>query len=56
MEKWVHILVWEIKRSGRIREFSTLDKQEYQDFKEYLASKADRFEILEDYVLELVEK
>ncbi|MBQ8472846.1 MAG: hypothetical protein IJ501_05030 [Bacilli bacterium] len=53
---WVYIIVWEIKRSGRVRDFTTLDKQEYQNFKEYLINKADKFEIIEDYVLELVEK
>lgn len=50
----VYIITWEIKRSGRIRELSTLDKVEYECFLEYLKEHQHLFEILENYELELV--
>lgn len=53
---WIYIINWEIKRSGRIRELSTLNKVEYECFLEYLKEHEHLFEILENYVLELVEK
>ena len=51
MEKYLFILSWEIKRSGKVKEISTLDRIEYECFKEYLRENNHLFEIYEDYVL-----
>lgn len=50
---WIYIIVWEVKRTGRVKELTTLDKVEYECFLEYLKEHAHLFEILENYVLEV---
>lgn len=53
MEKWIHIVTWEVKRTGRVKELTTLDKVEYECFLEYLKEHEHLFEILGNYVLEV---
>ena len=50
---WVYVISWEIKRSGRVREFTTLDEQEYKEVLKNIIN-SNRYELLEHYVLELV--
>lgn len=49
----VYTIVWEIKRSGRVRDFCTLDKQEYEEVLKNIINN-NRYELLEHYELELV--
>ena len=53
MKKWIYIITWEVKRTGRVKEMTTLDEIEYECFLEYLKEHEHLFEILEDYVLEV---
>ena len=50
---YIYIISWEIKRSGRVREFTTLDEQEYKEVLKNIIN-SNRYELLEHYVLELV--
>ena len=50
---WIYLITWEVKRTGRIKELSTLDKIEYECFVEYLKEHEHLFEIIENYVLEV---
>lgn len=50
---WIFIIAWEVKRTGEIKELSTLDKIEYECFLEYLKEHEYLFEIIENYVLEV---
>ena len=53
MKKWIYIVTWEVKRTGRVKEMTTLDEIEYECFLEYLKEHEHLFEILENYVLEV---
>ena len=53
MKKWIYIITWEVKRTGAVKELSTLDRIEYECFVEYLKEHEHLFEILENYVLEV---
>ena len=53
MKKWIYIITWEVKRTGRVKEMTTLDEIEYECFLEYLKEHEHLFEILENYVLEV---
>ena len=50
---WIYIINWEVKRTGEVKELSTLDEIEYECFAEYLKEHEHLFEIIENYVLEV---
>ena len=50
---WMYIIVWEIKRTGKVKELSTLDKVKHGCFSEYLKEHEHLFKIIENYVLEV---
>lgn len=53
MKNTIYIINWEIIRSGKIREFSTLDKQEYEEVLKNINNN-NRYKLVEHYELELV--
>lgn len=53
MEKWICVITWEIKETGKVRELSTLDRAEYEDFLEYLKEHEHLFKIIGNYALEV---
>ena len=48
-----YTIVWEIKRTGRVRDFVTFDKQEYEEVLKNIEN-SNRYKLLEHYKLELV--
>ena len=53
MKNNLYLITWEVKRTGNIKELSTLDEIEYECFLEYLKEHEHLFEIIDNYVLEV---
>lgn len=51
---YIYIVNWEIIRSGRVREFTTLDKEEFDVFVSNII-KSSKYKLLEAYKLDLEE-
>ena len=54
MTDYIYIINWEILKSGKVREFSTLDKEEYEEVLKNII-KSNKYKLLEAYKLDLEE-
>ena len=53
MKNTIYIINWEIKRSGKVREFSTFDEEEFREVLKNIEN-SDRYELIEFYKMDLV--
>ena len=54
MKNTIYTVIWEILRSGRLREFTTFDYEEYRN-KINAIENNNRYKIIEFYAMELIE-
>ena len=52
MKKSIYIINWEILKSGKVREFTTFDFEEYEEVKKNIIN-SNRYKLIEFYALEL---
>ncbi len=52
---YIFIVSWIIKRNGKVREKSFLDKKEYDEFIKYIVGHKE-YKLLEAYILDLEEE
>ena len=51
---YIYIISWEILRSGRVREFTTIDREEYEEVLNNII-KSNKYKLLEAYKIDLEE-